>query len=97
MVDVHAALDRAGLKNVHVREYVGYWAELTGAGRIEVISASDDARLISEALAEGEILLAQLRQGHRALRRTHHRRDEQSRRQGRIRQLASSRRDAPAA
>jgi phosphoenolpyruvate carboxykinase (GTP) len=56
MVDVHAALDRAGLKNVHVREYVGYWAELTGAGRIEVVSASDDARLISEALAEGEIL-----------------------------------------
>jgi phosphoenolpyruvate carboxykinase (GTP) len=56
MVDVHAALDRAGLKNVHVREYVEYWAELTGAGRIEVVSASDDARLISEALAEGEIL-----------------------------------------
>ena len=55
MVDVHAALDRAGLKNVHVREYVEYWAELTGAGRIEVVSASDDARLISEALAEGEI------------------------------------------
>jgi len=56
MVDVHAALDRAGLKNVHVREYVRYWAELTGAGRIEVVSASDDARLISEALADGEIL-----------------------------------------
>jgi len=56
MLDVHAALDRAGLKNVHVREYVEYWAELTGAGRIEVVSASDDARLISEALAEGEIL-----------------------------------------
>jgi phosphoenolpyruvate carboxykinase (GTP) len=56
MVDVHAALDRAGLRNVHVREYVRYWAELTGARRIEVVSASDDARLISEALAEGEIL-----------------------------------------
>jgi phosphoenolpyruvate carboxykinase (GTP) len=56
MVDVHAALDRAGLKNVHVREYVRYWAELTGAERIEVVSESDDARLISEALAEGEIL-----------------------------------------
>jgi phosphoenolpyruvate carboxykinase (GTP) len=56
MVDVHAALDRAGLRNVHVREYVRYWAELTGAARIEVVSASDDARLIAEALAAGEIL-----------------------------------------
>ena len=58
MVDVSAALDRAGLKNVHVRDYVRYWAELTGAERVEVISASDDARLIDEALAAGEILPA---------------------------------------
>src|SRR6266702_1761408 len=58
MVDVHAALGRAGLRNVHVREYVRYWAELTGAERIEVISTSDDARLIGEALADGEILPA---------------------------------------
>ena len=56
MVDVHAALGGAGLRNVHVREYVRYWAELTGAARIEVISTSDDARLIGEALADGEIL-----------------------------------------
>jgi phosphoenolpyruvate carboxykinase (GTP) len=55
MVDVHAALDRAGLRNVHVREYVRHWAEHTGAARIEVVSASDDARLIAEALADGEI------------------------------------------
>jgi phosphoenolpyruvate carboxykinase (GTP) len=55
MVDVHAALDRAGLTNVRVREYVRYWAEHTGAARVEVVSASDDARLITEALAEGEI------------------------------------------
>jgi phosphoenolpyruvate carboxykinase (GTP) len=55
MVDVHAALDRAGLRNVHVREYVRHWAEHTGAARIEVVSESDDARLIAEALAEGEI------------------------------------------
>jgi phosphoenolpyruvate carboxykinase (GTP) len=55
MVDVHAALDRAGLRNVHVREYVRHWAEHTGAARIEVVSASDDGRLIAEALAEGEI------------------------------------------
>ena len=58
MVDVQAALDRAGLKNVHVREYVRHWAEHTGAERIEVISASDDARLVGEALADGEILPA---------------------------------------
>jgi phosphoenolpyruvate carboxykinase (GTP) len=55
MVDVNAALDSAGLTNVHVREYVRYWAELTGAARVEVVSAADDARLIAEALAEGEI------------------------------------------
>ena len=55
MVDVQAVLDRAGLSNVHVREYVRHWAEHTGAARIEVVSASDDARLIAEALAAGEI------------------------------------------
>ena len=58
MVDVYVALDGAGLRNVHVREYVRYWADLTGAARIEVISTSDDARLIGEALADGEILPA---------------------------------------
>jgi phosphoenolpyruvate carboxykinase (GTP) len=56
VVDVVAALDGAGLKNVHVREYVRYWAELTGAEHVEVVDASDDARLISESLAAGEIL-----------------------------------------
>ena len=55
MVDVHAALDGAGLRNVHVREYVEYWAGVTGAAKVEVVSASDDARLIREALAGGEI------------------------------------------
>lgn len=55
MVNVDSELDRAGLHNEYVREYVRYWADLTGAARIEVISASDDARLIKEALAEGEI------------------------------------------
>src|SRR6266700_7388014 len=58
MADVHAALGGAGLRNVHIREYVRYWAGLTGAERIEVISTSDDARLIGEALADGEILPA---------------------------------------
>jgi phosphoenolpyruvate carboxykinase (GTP) len=58
MVDVHAALSEAGLRNGRVREYVQYWAELTGAARVEVVSAADDARLVAEALAEGEILPA---------------------------------------
>src|SRR5215468_9948944 len=58
MVDVDAALGRAGLRNIHVREYVRYWAGLTGAARVEVVSASDDARLIGEGLADGEILPA---------------------------------------
>src|SRR5262252_6565551 len=58
MVDVNAALDGAGLRNVHVRDYVRYWAELTAAERVEVVSASDDARLIGEALTAGEILPA---------------------------------------
>ena len=56
MVDVDGALDRAGLKNVHVRDYVRYWAHLTGAERVDVVDASDDARLIQEALDAGEVL-----------------------------------------
>jgi hypothetical protein len=58
LVDVEATLDRAGLKNTHAREYVRHWAELTGADRVEVVSASDDARLIQESLNAGEILPA---------------------------------------
>jgi len=56
MDDVDAVLDRAGLKNVHVRGYVRYWAQLTGASGVDVVDASDDARLIQEALDAGEIL-----------------------------------------
>ena len=55
MADVLATLDEAGLKNPQVREFVQYWAELTGAARVEVVSAADDARLIEEALAAGEL------------------------------------------
>ena len=98
MVDVDAALDQAGLKNVQVREYVRFWAELTGAGRVEAISAADDARLIEDALMAGEVLprgrwavvLAWLRQGHRPLRGTHVRRHQQPCRPGGIQQLAPS-------
>jgi len=55
VVDVDAILEAAHLKNDHVREYVRYWAGITGADSIEVVSAEDDTRLVQEALAAGEI------------------------------------------
>ncbi len=55
MVDVDKVLDEAGLNNPHVREYVKHWAGITKPERIEVVSASDDARLIQESLEAGEI------------------------------------------
>lgn len=55
MADPDKAMDEAGLSNPRVREYVRHWAELTGADRVEVVSAADDARLIDEALAAGEL------------------------------------------
>ena len=58
MADVASALDAAGLTNRAVRDYVAHWAEITGAERIEVVSAADDQRLIQEALEAGEILPA---------------------------------------
>ncbi|MFJ9387419.1 phosphoenolpyruvate carboxykinase (GTP) [Nocardioides sp. NPDC101246] len=56
MVDVDKVLDEAGLTNPHVREYVSYWAGVTGAEQIEVVSAADDERLLQESLAAGELL-----------------------------------------
>jgi phosphoenolpyruvate carboxykinase (GTP) len=58
VIDVDAALDRAGLKNSQVREYVRHWAQLTGAERIEVINADDDARLLRESVEARELLPA---------------------------------------
>ena len=58
MADVESALDEAGLKNPHVREYVAHWAAITEPARIEVVSAADDARLVQEALDAGELLPA---------------------------------------
>ncbi|MGN0062602.1 MAG: phosphoenolpyruvate carboxykinase (GTP) [Nocardioides sp.] len=58
MANVEAILDAAGLTNPKVREFVAQYAELTGAERIEVVNASDDARLIQEALEAGELLPA---------------------------------------
>jgi phosphoenolpyruvate carboxykinase (GTP) len=58
MSNVDTALDQAGLTNPRLREYVAFWAELTGAARIEVASSADDSRLIAEALEAGELLPA---------------------------------------
>ncbi len=58
MADVEKVLSNAGLTNPQVRAYVRYWADLTGAERVEVVDASDDARLIQEALDAGELLPA---------------------------------------
>ena len=58
MADVDAILEAAHLRNDRVREYVRYWAEVTGADNLEVVSAEDDARLLREALDAGEILPA---------------------------------------
>ena len=58
MADVDAVLEAAHLKNDHVCEYVRYWAGITGAANIEVVSADDDARLVQEALEAGEIMPA---------------------------------------
>jgi phosphoenolpyruvate carboxykinase (GTP) len=55
VADVEVVLDEAGVKNPEVRAYVLYWAELTGAARVEVVSSADDARLIEEALEAGEL------------------------------------------
>ena len=58
MLDVDKILNEAGLTNPHVHEYVRHWAAHTEPARIEVVSAADDARLIEEGLAAGEILPA---------------------------------------
>ncbi|WP_345770474.1 phosphoenolpyruvate carboxykinase (GTP) [Blastococcus saxobsidens] len=51
-------LDEAGVRNGRVRDFVRQWAEHTGAARVEVVNASDDARLIQESLEAGELLPA---------------------------------------
>lgn len=58
MSDIDAVLDAAGLRGSAVRDYVRHWAEVTGAARVEVVSAEDDDRLIQESLDAGELLPA---------------------------------------
>lgn len=55
VVDVDKVLADAGLDNPAVRDFVAQWAEHLQPERIEIVSAADDARLITEGLASGEI------------------------------------------
>ncbi|MGO2748027.1 MAG: phosphoenolpyruvate carboxykinase (GTP), partial [Microbacterium sp.] len=48
----------AEIDNESIRAFVEEWAEVTDPERIELVSAADDARLIGEALAAGELLPA---------------------------------------
>jgi phosphoenolpyruvate carboxykinase (GTP) len=58
VADVDAVLESAKLRNERARAYVRYWAEVTQADNIEVVSVADDARLIQECLDAGEIFAA---------------------------------------
>ncbi|NYE36116.1 phosphoenolpyruvate carboxykinase (GTP) [Nocardioides cavernae] len=58
MADLEAVLDEAGVTNPRVRDFVKQYAELTGAARVEVVGAADDARLLEEAVAAGELQMA---------------------------------------
>src|SRR5690606_27641554 len=58
VADWQRVMENAGLTNHHVQQYVETWAAITGAARVEVVSAADDARLIEEALAASELLPA---------------------------------------
>jgi len=55
MLELDKVFDEAGLTNPKVREYVAHWAEVTGAERVEVVTAADDARLIQESLDAGQL------------------------------------------
>ncbi|MGE0058157.1 MAG: phosphoenolpyruvate carboxykinase, partial [Dehalococcoidia bacterium] len=58
MPSFEPTLDQSHLSRP-ARDFVRRWAEHTGAARIEVVRAADDDRLISEALAAGEIVPVQ--------------------------------------
>lgn len=46
------------ISNESIRTFVSEWAKITEPERIELVSAADDARLINEALAAGELFPA---------------------------------------
>jgi len=84
VADVDAVLEAAHLKTTMCASTFATGLGVTGAANIEVVSADDDARLIQEALAAGEILPAgedlyysrSYYKDNRALGRAHDRRDE---------------------
>lgn len=53
---VNEAMLQAGIANRAIQRFVDDWAELTQPDQIEVISAADDARLLAEAVHDGELL-----------------------------------------
>ena len=53
--EIEQAFSQSGLKNEHVKDFARQWFAHTGAARIEIVSAADDARLVEEALASGEL------------------------------------------
>ncbi|GFZ98970.1 hypothetical protein GCM10011359_30020 [Nesterenkonia alkaliphila] len=58
MSAIGSVLDDAWLTNSAIREFVQEWAAMTTPGRAEVVGATDDQRLIAEALDAGELLRA---------------------------------------
>jgi phosphoenolpyruvate carboxykinase (GTP) len=53
--EIEVALDAGGVKNAAVRAFVTQWAAHLNPLAIEVVDASDDQRLVSEALVAGDI------------------------------------------
>jgi phosphoenolpyruvate carboxykinase (GTP) len=53
--EIEAALKSGGVTNEAARAFVKQWATHLNPASIEVVSAADDKRLVSEALAAGEI------------------------------------------
>ena len=58
MADTSRILIPAEIDNESIRAFVEEWAGVTEPDRVELVSAADDARLIGEALAAGELLPA---------------------------------------
>ena len=53
--EVEARLVAAGVTNSSVKAFVEHWVDHLQPDRVEVVSAADDARLLQEGLAAGEL------------------------------------------
>ena len=53
--EVEARLKTSGVTNDAVRDFVRQWVAHLQPARLEIVTAADDARLLQEGLAEGEI------------------------------------------